>query len=103
MQPQVMYDAYIVRRTQIYLEEEQHKRLTDRAHQTGQSMSELIRHAIDSDCDGDDEEVKLRRFREAVRAVAGCAPHLEDGSKYVAKLRNADRRRVEDLEERWRG
>ena len=97
-----MYDRYIVRRTQIYLEEEQHQRLTERAHQTGQSMSELIRHAIDRDLDGDEEELKLRRFREAVRAVAGCAPDLEDGATYVTKLRSADRRRMEDLEERWR-
>ena len=97
-----MYDIYIMRRTQIYLEEEQHERLTERAYQTGQSMSELIRHAIDRDLDGDEEELKLRRFREAVRAVAGCAPDLEDGATYVAKLRSADRRRMEDLEERGR-
>lgn len=97
-----MYDLYIVRRTQIYLEEEQHERLTERAHQTGQSMSELIRHAIDRDLDGDDEEFVLRRFRETVRDVAGCAPYLEDGATYVRTLREVGRQRAEELEQRWR-
>jgi hypothetical protein len=99
-----MYDSYIMRRTQIYLDEKQHQRLTERAHQTGQSMSALIRKAIDRDLDGDsDEGAKLQRFREAVRAAAGCAPYLEDGATYVAKLREVGRQRAEELERRWRG
>jgi Arc/MetJ-type ribon-helix-helix transcriptional regulator len=99
-----MYDSYIMRRTQIYLDDEQHQRLSERARQTGRSMSELIRNAVDRDLDGDgDEETKLQRFRETVRAVAGCAPYLEDGATYVARLREADRERMEELERRWRG
>lgn len=98
-----MYDEDIMRRTQIYLDDEQHQRLTERASQTGMSMSELIRNAIDRDLDGDDKEARLRRFREAVHAVAGVAPYLEDGATYVAKLREVGRRRDEELERRWRG
>jgi len=38
---------YIMKRTQIYLEEEQDRRLQERARATGQTKSALIRDAID--------------------------------------------------------
>jgi hypothetical protein len=49
------------------------------------------------------EEERLARFRAAADAAFGIAPHLEDGVTYVRKLRDADRRRMERLEEQWQG
>jgi hypothetical protein len=43
-----MYTAYIVRRTQIYLDEEQDRRLARRARAEGVTKSRLIRRAIDA-------------------------------------------------------
>lgn len=99
-----MYAAYIVRRTQIYLDEEQDRRLAERARATGRTKSDLIREAVDRLLDepvGEDEE--LARFRAAVDAAFGIAPYLEDGATYVRKLRDADRRRQERLEREWHG
>jgi len=99
-----MYAAYIVRRTQIYLDEEQDRRLAERARATGRTKSDLIREAVDRLLDepvGEDEE--LARFRAAVDTAFGIAPYLEDGVTYVRKLRDADRRRQERLEPEWHG
>jgi predicted DNA-binding protein len=99
-----MYAPYIVRRTQIYLDEEQDRRLAERARATGRTKSDLIREAVDRLLDepvGEDEE--LARFRAAVDAAFGIAPYLEDGVAYVRKLRDIDRRRQERREREWHG
>jgi predicted DNA-binding protein len=99
-----MYDSYIMRRTQIYLDEEQDRRLAERARAAGRTKSDLIREAVDRLLDEPlSEEEELARFRAAADAVFGIAPYVEDGTTYVRKLRDIDRRRQERLERRWHG
>jgi predicted DNA-binding protein len=99
-----MYASYIVRRTQIYLDEEQDRQLAERARATGRTKSDLIREAVDRLLDEPlSEEEELARFRAAAEAAFGIAPYLEDGATYVRGLRNADRRRQERLEREWHG
>jgi predicted transcriptional regulator len=83
-----MYDLYIMRRTQIYLDETQGERLASVADRSGMTMSAVIRQAIDSFLDRDDsEEARLDRFRAAVRGAAGSAPELPTGAEYVDGIR----------------
>jgi hypothetical protein len=91
-----------VKRTQIYLEERQARELERRATARHTTKSEVIREALDAYLGGDPEAERLRRFRDAVDAAYGIAPHLPDGATYVRELREADVRRQEELEERWR-
>jgi len=96
-----MYDSYIMRRTQIYLDESQDGRLAQRAAAAGVSKSTLIRSAIDAYLEGHgDEATRLDGFRQAVRAVSGVAPDLEPGADYVRALRDSDRERQPRLEGR---
>jgi ribbon-helix-helix CopG family protein len=98
-----VYDPYIVKRTQIYLDDGQDAELGRRAAAEGVTKSALIRRAVDGYLNGTgDEEVQLARFRAAVEAVAGAAPDLPQGSLYVERLRAFDVRRQEELE-RQRG
>lgn len=99
-----MYDPYIVKRTQIYLDEEQDGRLSLRAAASGRTKSDLIRQAVDEYLNGPDDEARaVARFKEALRKAAGTAPRLPSGRVYVERLRQNDRRRQEELERRWRG
>jgi hypothetical protein len=99
-----MYDLYIVRRTQIYLEESQDGRLAGRAAAAGVSKSTLIRTAIDEYLQKDDDEAtRLESFRAAVHRASGVAPDLRPGAEYVQALRDNDRGRQERLEARRRG
>jgi hypothetical protein len=98
-----MYDSYIVKRTQIYLDEKQDDQLARRAAAEGLTKSALIRRAVDVYLDnGGDEELRLTRFKAAVEAVAGSAPDLPRGSLYVERLRALDLRRREEIERRRR-
>jgi predicted DNA-binding protein len=99
-----MYALYIVRRTQIYLDEEQDRRLGERARAAGRTKSDLIREAVDRLLDQPlSEEEELARFRAAADAAFGIAPYLEDGAASVRKLRDLDRRRQDRLERQWQG
>jgi predicted DNA-binding protein len=99
-----MYAPYIVRRTQIYLDEEQDRRLAERARATGRTKSDLLREALERLLDTPlSEEEELARFRAAADSAFGVAPQLEDGATYVQRLRDLDRRRAERLEEQWHG
>jgi len=96
-----MYNSYIVKRTQIYLEEEQADRLSQLASVRGTTASMMIREAIDQYLAGpDDEAERLARFRTALDAAFGAAPYLPAGAEYVDGLRNADRARERELAER---
>ncbi len=96
-----MYDPYIVRRTQIYLDDGQDDRLSRRAAAERSTKSAIIRRAIDAYLeDAGDETLRLARFRAAVEAVAGAAPNLPPGSLYVERLRALDVERQEELERR---
>jgi hypothetical protein len=87
------------------LPQDQTRRLDRRASASRTTRSELIRDAVDQHLarqDGDDEAARLARFKHAAREVAGIAPHLPPGNRYVAELRKGDRRREEELERRRR-
>jgi hypothetical protein len=98
-----MYDSYIMKRTQIYLEEAQHERLSERARAAGTTKSDLIREAVDAYLTGSaDEGTQLVAFRSAVRAAAGTVRRLPKGRQYVEELRRGDAERAQGLEERRR-
>jgi hypothetical protein len=98
-----MYNSYIMRRTQIYLEEEQDYRLARRAAGAGVTKSTLIRRAIDDFLSGPpDESARLTRFRAAVDALAASPLDLPDGRAYVESIRAGDLRRQREIERRRR-
>ncbi len=98
-----MYSLYIVKRTQIYLDDRQDADLARRAAAEGLTKSALIRRAIDEYLDNDgDDELRLARFKAAVDAVAGAAPDLPQGSLFVERLRGLDVERQEEIERRRR-
>ena len=98
-----MYIPYIVKRTQIYLEESQDERLAKRAALTGTTKSDLIREAIDAYLTGPPgDRARLEAFRSAVRAAAGSVPRLPSGRRYVEGIRRADSERASDIESRRR-
>lgn len=98
------YDLFIVRRTQIYLEEEHVRQLARLAIAAGVTKSSLIRDAIDAFLAGSDEDQRLVRFRRAVSEASGSpgAADLPPGRDYVEALRGADWSREDALEERRR-
>ena len=99
-----MYHSYIVKRTQIYLDERQSDELVRRAAARGTTASKMIREAIDQYlAEPEDQATRLARYRAAVQASFGIAPHLPDGATYVDDLRRADQVRDRELEERGRG
>lgn len=96
-----MYPLYIMRRTQIYLDESQHERLGKRARAAGTTRSDLIREAVDAYLAGPKaEETRLLAFREAVRDAAGSVRRLPTGRRYVEELRGGDTQRERDMEDR---
>ena len=97
----MMYTSYIMRRTQIYLDEEQATKLARRARARGTTASKMIREAIDEYLAGPDEaDAQLARFRAALDASFGVAPYLADGAEFVDELRRADVARESELLER---
>ena len=95
-----MYDAYIMKRTQIYLDTDQDRRLADRARTTGVTKSTLIREAIEDYLAKPDEDSLLAAFRAAVDQLAARPVDLPDGASYVEELRARDGTRLEALDER---
>lgn len=99
-----MYDLYIMKRTQIYLDEQQDRALAERAERVGRTKSSLIREAIDSYLEPPSAAgTALTRLRTAVSHAHGCASYLPSGERYVEELRAADRERGRELDERLRG
>jgi Ribbon-helix-helix protein, copG family len=97
-----MYAPYIVKRTQIYLDEAQSRELAKRARRRGTTASHVIREAVDAYLAqpvSDDERV-MQQYRDALDAAFGIAPGLPDGSAYVDRLRAADTERSERIERR---
>jgi predicted DNA-binding protein len=95
-----MYDTYIVKRTQIYLEADQDRRLATRATASGVTKSTLIREAIETYLATPDEADQLAQFRSAIDAVADAPAQLPDGATYVESIRAADVARQDELDER---
>ena len=101
-----MYDLYIMRRTQIYLDANQRERLARRASASGVTSSHLIREAVESYLTTEpDQEIELARQRQSLDEAFSFPPitRLSEGGEYVEMLRSADTRRMTDLERRWRG
>ncbi len=98
-----MYTTYIVKRTQIYLEESQDERLAERAEVLGTMKSDVIREAIDLYLEGpQDEDARVARFRAALDDVATAPASFPDGRTYVERLRALESSRREALERRRR-
>lgn len=98
-----MYDLYIMKRTQIYLDEEQDAQLARRSAATHRTKSALIRDAIDRYLtETDSRDDRLRAFKQAADAAFGSAPELPPGELYVAEIRANDQTRAKELDRRWR-
>ncbi len=95
-----MYDLYTMRRTQIYLDEEQGERLAAAAAEAGTTISALIREAVDAHLDADGGGgTRLGSLRAALADAAGCAPGLQSGAEYVDSVRPDYGERQRDM---WR-
>jgi predicted transcriptional regulator len=98
-----MYAAYIMKRTQIYLDDDQHAKLGRWASRSGVTKSALIREAINTYLESPtDDGQRLARFRSALAEVAGSPLALPDGRTFVEDLRAVDLRRQAELD-RQRG
>lgn len=96
-----MYASYIMKRTQIYLEEGQDRQLSARASATGETKSTIIRQAIDAFLEGpSDRDVRMSRFRAALDELADHPLALPDGHAYVEAVRAPDVARQDELERR---
>ena len=99
----MMYNTYIMRRTQIYLDNEQAEHLGRRARASGVTKSTVIREAIATYLATPDGTEELARFRAALDGLDSQPVDLPDGKAYVDALRAADVDRDEGLEARRAG
>lgn len=98
-----MYIMYIMKRTQIYLDEDQDARLSKRAEAAGVTKSTLIRQALDDFLEGPlDEKARLSRFLSAVDEIAKTPLDLPDGATYVEEIRARDVERQKELDRQRR-
>ena len=98
-----MYVSYIMKRTQIYLEADQDRRLAGRARAAGTTKSTLIREAIESYLStADDEAARLAEFHAALDAIERSPADLPDGRAFVDDVRRADRERDDEVEKHRR-
>jgi predicted DNA-binding protein len=95
-----MYNTYIMKRTQIYLEADQDRRIAIRATASGVTKSTLIREAIESYLASPDQADQLAQFRAALDAAADTPARLPAGAPYVESIRAADIERQAELDER---
>ena len=86
-----MYNLYIMRRTQIYLTEEQGRVLEGRRRATGHTISQLIRAAIDSAYSRSRQMSRADRVRLARRTAGAWRDFPEAGADYVERIRGARR------------
>ena len=98
-----MYNSYIMKRTQIYLERDQDARLGDRARALGETKSTLIREAIEEYLAKPDQDARLSEFRAVLDELARKPLALPDGAAYVEVLRQADASRDAEIESRRNG
>lgn len=71
-------------RTQIYITEEQERRIAARADDAGVSKAQVIRRMLDEGLGVDDGAEERRR---AIRATAGALPDAEDWKSWLAQVR----------------
>jgi predicted DNA-binding protein len=96
----MMYDWYIMRRTQIYLSSDQAARLARRARAAGTTNSTLIREAIEEYLAKPDDDARRTELAEVLEDLARKPIDLPDGATYVDALREADAARDSALETR---
>ena len=97
----MMHDSYIVKRTQIYLEDSQAAELARKAKSRGTTASKMIREAVDAYLAGEPDDAEwLTRQRTALDESFGSIPRLPDGATYVREMRARDAARLEELERR---
>ena len=94
-----MYTSYIMKRTQIYLDLDQDRRLANRARPAGVTKSTLIREAIETYLAAP-EDAGLGEFRSVLDQLAARPLRLRDGALYVEELRAHDVARLDELDER---
>ncbi len=89
----VVYVIYIMsmRRTQIYLTDDQGRLLESRSKTTGHTVSELIRAAIDVVYARRQTMSRAERVRLARRTAGAWKDFPETGAEYVERLRGARR------------
>lgn len=86
-----MYTSYIMRRTQIYLSEEQGRYLERRSKATGNTVSQLIRAAIDAAYLRKGSLGKAERVRMARSTAGAWKDFPETGEEYVERIRGGAR------------
>jgi hypothetical protein len=89
---QAMYNAYIaMRRTQIYLDDRQRRKLDRVAKRTRRTVSELIREAIDARYAATPKEDFLDALRAGTFGVWKERPDLGPTDSYVRRVRRGKR------------
>jgi hypothetical protein len=86
----VMYIHHMVR-TQLYLDEEIHRRLREAADRQGRSVSDLVREAVARVYGASDTERRLATL-ERIASLWRDRDELGDTSAYVRHLRRDTRR-----------
>ncbi len=86
-----MYVSYIMRRTQIYLTEEQGRLLESRSKATGSTVSQLIRTAVDSVYSRRRAMSRAQRVRLEQSAAGSWKAFAETGEEYVERIRGSGR------------
>ncbi len=93
-----------MQRTQLYLTEEQHRRLRARARAAGRTLSDEVREAVDNhladDAGGPDG---ARHRQEAFAARMRVRPgwrRTESGEEMVERVRTADANRLTEHDRR---
>ena len=86
-----MYISYIMRRTQIYLTDEQGRLLESRSKATGSTVSQLIRTAVDSVYARRRAMSKAQRVHLARSTAGSWKAFAETGEEYVEQIRGARR------------
>lgn len=96
--------SYIVKRTQIYLDEEQDRILAARAVDTGRTKSQLIREAIDTYLGRSDmtREQWRPRWLSALETTHGVAPYIPPSQQMRADRQHEAAEREQMLAEHWR-
>jgi predicted DNA-binding protein len=92
-----MYNVYIVRRTQIYLDDQQRRKLERVAKRTHRTLSDLIREAIDARYAATPKEDFLEALRSGAFGVWKERKDLGTTDAYVRRQRRG--RRIERLAE----
>ena len=88
-----MYDSYIVKRTQIYLTEEEDEVLQRRRRATGTTVSEQIRAAIDAMYLPRKELTLEEKLRIVSETAGAWKDRTETGEEYVERMRPGRRLR----------